>query len=510
MNHPDRKKIFIRRISQHMSQRTFIGIILLFSLLRVALASVMGLMPQDAYYCYYGDHPALSYFDHPPMIAYMLRLAVSLFGKSVFTLHAADFVVTSGTLLFTYLFLKRILEGEMLRKAFLLVITAPFITILCINSTPDVPLLFFWSLSLLLLHHAVSEDKWYWWLAGGITSGLAFDSKYTAIFLGVGLFLFLLCNKMQRRKLLSWRFLLFVAAFIAAITPVLIWNIQHDFISIKYQSTERASSMSDGFTFDPRLFLGYFGSQLALALPFFFLLIFRAVFDLLKSLLQRKNIETNRIFAASFTIPFFLCFTAIAFVYWVKINWLMPVYLTAGLLVVPYLKTGTVIRWQTGLSVVLHIAAFVELAWMPVPVNSDDTWWGWDKLAEKVKTVQEKHPGYFVFSDDSYKTSATLHFYLQQPVFAGNLIEKHGFQFALDNSNVQPLAGRNAIYVTSELNKRKRTNEGKVQDILQRYFATVNPLDSILLKDNNGIVRRKFAVFKCKGYRPPPGNSLYP
>lgn len=492
-----------------MKQRTFIGIILLFSLFRVALASVMGLMPQDAYYCYYGENLALSYFDHPPMIAYMLRLAISIFGKTAFTLHAADFAVTSGTLVFTYLFLKRILNGEALQKAFLLIVTAPFITILCVNSTPDVPLLFFWSLSLLLLHKAVTDGNWYWWLTGGITAGLTFDSKYTAVFLVFGFFLFLLCNKQQRGKLISWRFLLFAAAFIAAITPVLIWNIQHNFISIKYQSTERASSMSSGFSFDPKLFLGYFGSQLGLALPVFFLLIFRGTYDFLKHFVQRKQMEERRWFAASFTIPFFLCFTAIAFVYWVKINWIMPVYLTAAILAVPYLKTETAIRWQTGLSILLHIVAFIEIAWMPVPVNSDDTWWGWDKLAKEVKAVQGNYPSHFVFSDDSYKTAAALNFYLPQHIFAGNLIEKPAFQFALNDRDVQPLAGRDAIYVTSERNKRRMTNS-QVQDVLRSFFTTVIPLDSVVLKNNKGVIQRKFAVFECKGYNPPPGNKLYP
>ena len=159
---------------------------------------------------------------------------------------------------------------------------------------------------------------------------------------------------------------------------------------------------------------------------------------------------------------------------------------------------------------VLHLLAFVELAWMPVPVNSDDTWWGWDKLAKEVKAVKAQHPGYFVFSDDSYKTSAALNFYLPEHVYGGNLIEKHAFQFALDDRNVQPLAGRNAIYVSSEMNKRKRRDEGKVQDILQRYFTTVTPLDSIILQNDKGIAQRKFEVFECKGYLPPSDNKLHP
>ena len=58
----------------------------------------MGLMPQDAYYHFYGENLSLSYFDHPGMIGYILRGFTEVFGKTVFVVNFADFVVTSLTL----------------------------------------------------------------------------------------------------------------------------------------------------------------------------------------------------------------------------------------------------------------------------------------------------------------------------------------------------------------------------------------------------------------------------
>ena len=40
--------------------------------------------PQEAYYWYYSLYPDLSYFDHPPMVAYSIWLGTNLFGKSIF------------------------------------------------------------------------------------------------------------------------------------------------------------------------------------------------------------------------------------------------------------------------------------------------------------------------------------------------------------------------------------------------------------------------------------------
>jgi hypothetical protein len=49
----------------------------------------MGLMPQDAYYYLYGQNLSLSYFDHPGMIGYILRIFTDVFGQSIFVVKLA-------------------------------------------------------------------------------------------------------------------------------------------------------------------------------------------------------------------------------------------------------------------------------------------------------------------------------------------------------------------------------------------------------------------------------------
>ena len=79
-----------------------IAIVLGFQLFRLILLPFFGLMPQDAYYHFYGENLALSYFDHPGMIGYILRIFTELFGKTVFVVKLADFVVSSFTLFSFY------------------------------------------------------------------------------------------------------------------------------------------------------------------------------------------------------------------------------------------------------------------------------------------------------------------------------------------------------------------------------------------------------------------------
>ena len=63
-------------------ERSTLFALLGFSALRAALMPTFGLMPQDAYYFFYAEHPSLSYLDHPPMIAVVLGLFAAILGKS--------------------------------------------------------------------------------------------------------------------------------------------------------------------------------------------------------------------------------------------------------------------------------------------------------------------------------------------------------------------------------------------------------------------------------------------
>ncbi|MBL4604888.1 MAG: glycosyltransferase family 39 protein, partial [Flavobacteriaceae bacterium] len=165
--------------------------ILGFQIFRFVLLPFMGLMPQDAYYYLYGENLSLSYFDHPGMIGYILRIFTEIFGQSVFVIKLADFTITSLTIFSFYKLASYFLTPKKLWRSMILLISTIFISILSFNSTPDVPLLLFWTLSLICLYKAVFEEKKWFWILGGIAMGLAFDSKYTALMLQFGLLAFL-------------------------------------------------------------------------------------------------------------------------------------------------------------------------------------------------------------------------------------------------------------------------------------------------------------------------------
>jgi 4-amino-4-deoxy-L-arabinose transferase-like glycosyltransferase len=61
-------------------------------------------------------------------------------------------------------------------------------------ATPDAPCLLFWSATVWALAHALSGDSPRWWYLAGLFLGLAMDSKYHAVFLGFGIFGFLVLS----------------------------------------------------------------------------------------------------------------------------------------------------------------------------------------------------------------------------------------------------------------------------------------------------------------------------
>jgi 4-amino-4-deoxy-L-arabinose transferase-like glycosyltransferase len=216
-----------------------------FQLFRLTLLPFMGLMPQDAYYYLYGQNLSLSYFDHPGMIGYILRVFTDLFGQSIFIVKFADFVITSLTIISFYKLASYFLPKQKLQRALILLTSTIFVTILSFNSTPDVPLLLFWTLSLICLYKAIFEERKWYWILGGIAMGLAFNSKYTALLLQIGLLGFLVMSNKYRKLLCSpWLWATLVISVIVTF-PVWYWNYQNDFASFVFQSSERTNSISE-------------------------------------------------------------------------------------------------------------------------------------------------------------------------------------------------------------------------------------------------------------------------
>ena len=416
-----------------------------FALLRLLFAATLELMPQEAYYFFYAEHLALSYFDHPPLLAWALWGMSQLFGKTVFTLRATAFLMTAGTLLSLWWLSGRFLSGSRRRLALLLFGVTGLTTVLGLVSTPDVPLLLFWTLSLGCLSLAVFEGQRGMWLLAGLCMGLAFDGKYTGGLLQAGLDAFLILSPQHRRWLRTpWPWLCLLLAQVASL-PVYVWNLQHDLASLRFQSQERAAGV--GLALQPQFTLGLLLTQAALLTPpLLGALLVRAFQGLRRP--QALVQSPRTLFLASFFLPGLLAFGGLSLVMLVKPNWLMPTYVT-GILWVAHHAGERLWKWTVGSAAVLHVLAAVQLWLYPVPIRTDDTWVGWEQLAAEVDALWRAHPEAFVFAADDYKTTAELSFYLDRTVYGRNVLGMRGLQYDFVGWDLQALRGRNAIFIDS-------------------------------------------------------------
>ncbi len=365
----------------------------------------LDLTPEEAQYWDWSRHLDLSYYSKPPMVAYLNFFTREIFGVSELAVRITPIVLSFLLSLFTYLFVKRVFD----ERSAIVASTLPQITIgFGINSllmTTDAGFIFFWSLSLMVLFFAFEKNLFWLWLLAGFLGGLAFLSKYPAVFLlpcALAYAFFFKRNLLKDYK----PYLSLTPAFLLSL-PVLYWNYKHDFVSFKHVSTlasKSASLLNFGSFFE---FLA--GQALLLSIIPFLLLPY----------LWFKNIkEEKTAFFVFFSLIPFLFFATLSLFKRVEANWsgfsyfsafvLVSLYLSKSRLLLPfYLLAGF-------LFVFLHFTPLLDKVGIGglLPPHRDPTkvGIGWSKLGEVVSEMRGAQESII---SPHYQISAELAFYVR-------------------------------------------------------------------------------------------------
>jgi dolichol-phosphate mannosyltransferase len=215
------------------------GLIAFACLLRLVYAGSVELMPEETYYWLYSRHLDYGYLDHPPMVAWLIRIGTTLFGQTEFGVRFGALCCGAVTSVFVYRLTLNLYGAACALAALLLTQTLPFFFLAGFLMTPDAPLTAAWAASLYCLERALLGGRARaWWLAG-IGLGLGMISKYSIALLVPVTFIFMLWDHPSRRW---WRRPEpYIAAVLAAaiFSPVIIWNAQHDWASFAFQTSRR-------------------------------------------------------------------------------------------------------------------------------------------------------------------------------------------------------------------------------------------------------------------------------
>ena len=213
------------------------------TLMRVIYASLLDLRTDEAYYWTWSKESVLSFLDHPPMIAWFIRFGTAIFGDTNFGVRFAGLLAMLVTQLLLADIVRRVTHDfRAVLIAVLMMEAALYYGLLMAKVSPDVALIPFATAMVWALVRLAESDDPRWWLAAGVFAGLSLLSKFTAALLLPAVAAFMLVPPWRARWLRSlypW-----AAALIAfaLFLPVVIWNMQHDWASFRFQFVRAAAT----------------------------------------------------------------------------------------------------------------------------------------------------------------------------------------------------------------------------------------------------------------------------
>ena len=424
------------------------------------------LLPEEAYYWLYSQHFAWGYYDHPPMVALIIRAGTTVFGNTEIGVRVVNILLWIGTcgLLFatTRLWFD---ERVALRAAWLFVVLPVFVGTGFVV-TPDGPLLFFWMLTL----YAVTRRCW--WLVGMAIGG-AMLSKYYAVML-VPAVLWL-----DRR----WKTWVAVALGFVLFSPVVFWNAHHEWASFAFQATRTVGQKGSVL---PRVGM-FWLLQLAVLTPVGLTLFAIAAVQSVK----RRREEVWR-FVMVFSVPLFLLFVAASLKTEVHVNWTAPAFLSLCMAGASLLNSRVWSAVLGAMCVAIMILFHTSLAFgWPAYSHAG----GWRALAKRVNAARASRQT-FVIGADRYYLASELAFYLRDPDNCVNVFalggRGMGFRYWTD---LRQFAGRPSVVVSADA-------EGRAMAEIRDYFARVGSPVGV----HTG--RREMLLINCEGYLQSPSLTV--
>lgn len=380
----------------------------------------------EAYYRLWGLNPALSYYDHPPMIGWWIWAGQQVFGDTVFA--ARILVVLSSVIgsLVLWRTARILFDAHVAGWAVLLLNASILVGIGGILATPDAPSVLFWGLGLWALAELHTSKNANWWLAVGLFAGLGLLSKYSVLFFGAGIVLWIVWVPEARRWLLSWQLWAGGALAVLLFSPVLYWNHMFDWASF-YKQFGRAGG-GGGLTL--KYIFEFTGALLGLLNPLIAVLAALGAVRLIRRTVARDGAAALLVLPV---LPFLAYLVYHSLHSRVQGNWPAPLFPALALMAAVYvadpgLRLAFWRRWGlASVSVGVAVALVVQLhAVVPLTgafARKDPTFQlrGWPKIGQEVKALANETGAAYVLTS-GYGLTGQLSFLLKdsRPVFQTN------------------------------------------------------------------------------------------
>jgi hypothetical protein len=388
--------------------------------LRLVAAAWTPLTFDEAYYWMWSKHLAGGYYDHPPMVAIVIRLGTMIAGDTELGVRLVSILLALPMSWAVYR-AAAILFGsrQVAATATILLNVTLMAAVGTLIVTPDAPLLVASSFVLFFLAKILETGRGPWWLAAGVAVGAALLSKYTALFFGPAILIWLVAVPKLRRWLISpWPYLGGLVA-LAIFAPVILWNADHHWVSF-FNQIGRAR-IED---FRPAFIGELIPTQIAFATPLVWILGAMGLYALLKrdagALAARVLINAT-------------LWTIVAYFIWhslharVEANWFAPVYPAFAISAAvaahltrwnarPRLVADFCLRWALPSGTLMFALLIVQantgaLTGYRRDATVRSVGVGWRELAGEIEAVRARVGATCVLAPD-YGTTGWLAFYL--------------------------------------------------------------------------------------------------
>ena len=376
-------------------------VVALLTLGALAYAAYLPVYFDEAYYWLWGQYLDWGYFDHPPMVAYIVWFT-TLISDHPLWIRLGAMVCNLGSLFFYYAFACDVYGKRHAKLALLLLALLPLAYLGNLILTPDAPLILFWSMGLFFGWRAITRSGGYWY-ATALAIGFMVASKLTA-----ALFIVPFCVYIVWRHLELLRQKRVYGAGLLSLVPAIgmvYWNAIHDWPNIDYQI--HRSGRAGSFPY-PLVVAEYLASYLLVLAP---VSLWVYIVGCRKRFVGRLDVSEAERFMFVMTAFQFVFFFYQSMLGRLEANWIAPIVMTT-LPMVAYDLTTSSRPWLLRTTVVVAVLLGLLIRypfmhrWEVTPLRHTFA------LQEAIALfAQDIQPGETLCSD-YHTTAATMRYYL--------------------------------------------------------------------------------------------------
>jgi 4-amino-4-deoxy-L-arabinose transferase-like glycosyltransferase len=474
--------------------------------IRLALATTLPIGDDEAYYWEWSRHLAAGYVDHPPAIAYLVWVAVRIFGQTPFAVHAVAVGLSLATSLALWRLAREVIGREDAATwALVLYTIIPVFVAGSMVTAPDGPLFLCWVLTMLWAWRAANGTGVTPWLAAGVWLGLGLQSKYVAATLPVSVGLWLLLTPTGRRWLVRREPYIGLAVALAIFAPVVWWNAMHHWISFALTALGPSRWTEKGnFSF-------FLTSQFLYGGPLLFPALVLALGAAAWRGIARGDAAWSFLAVAGW--PLLLGASAGSLLVSAKPHWSAPAYVAAAIALAG-VATERASRGTIGLrrglaAIILGVSALMAGLFYALPVltatvlpphlDPAANYYGWSQAGPEIVAVARRDArGPFFITSDWYQVMAPFDFSTAGAVPATTITGDDQYRFW---ARLADLQGWDALFIRDN----RQTYD---VDLLQVCHA-IEPGPRIPL-NRRGVEIRTLDLVWCRGFSGRPVPRLLP